>query len=432
MGEPSGDTPTDGSGSEEEGAGSGGTSSSGSGSESSGGGSGSSTGGASSGGSSGGGSASENSGSSGAASFYSRQQIYGKDATAVDWGDFDQDGDLDLFVIEGGKHAGGRKILAWFEAPSWTRHDLNTAIGPFTGDCEAVDIDQDGDLDIITSYDRHSGSASVKSTVVWYENVNPFSTWPQHVIESDVPNSQHIGDLKVGDLDKDGKRDVVIRHLGTPRIVVYYQNNSDSWSARRLDVRPREGLFVRDLDGDGRDDLIANGFVLFAPSSRSGTFEELTLDAAYYSLPNSGLNNSVKIDVADFSGDGRPDVLFSVAEGASVYMAWYKNPSQPRSQSWARHMVQDPISKQHQAEVGDIDLDGDLDIYGGYSFGSKGVFWWENKNGQGTSWQRHTIDADKGCYHCEAADFDGDGDLDFAGPETYTGRVYLYENATAN
>lgn len=374
-------------------------------------------------------------GNSGQATFADVVTLYSGPATTVQFGDIDGDGiDEDLFVAEGGRHSGGTnsRVFAWFEAPNWIRHDISVALGPFTGDSDLVDIDDDGDLDVVIATDSHSSQSS-SDAVYWYENTGSFEdNWPQHTIEFNVPDAFHIGDLETGDIDGDGKIDVVIRHLSTLRFVVYFQNTIDDWQARRLDTRHREGLAIADLDQNGRDDIIGNGYILFAPlNPRTEEWTEVIFDASFFDEAQSGLNNSVKSAIFDMDGDAKLDIIMSSAEGNDVHLAWYKNPSNAQNGIWQRHIIEQPQGKNHQVQIADIDLDGDPDVYGGFSFGDSGVFWWENINGSATNWQRHTIDNNRGCYSCIATDFDHDGDIDFAGPQKYTGQVNLYENTTA-
>ncbi len=374
-------------------------------------------------------------GNSGQATFNAPVTLYAGPSTTVQFGDIDGDGlDEDLFVAEGGRHSGGQdsRIFAWFEAPNWIRHDIAPTLGPFTGDSDLVDVDDDGDLDIVISTDSHNSQSS-NDAVYWYENTGDFNNdWPQHVIEFNVPDAFHIGDIETGDVDGDGKLDVVVRHLSTLRFVVYYQNTADDWHPRRLDTRHREGLSVADLDNNGRDDIIGNGYILFAPlDARSGAWTEVIFDEAFFDESQSALNNSVKSEISDMDGDGKVDIIMSSAEGNAVHLAWYKNPMNAQTGVWQRHIIEQPQGKNHQVQIADIDLDGDPDVYGGFSFGDNGVFWWENVNGSATSWQRHVITNGLGCYSCIAVDFDHDGDVDFAGPQKYVGQVNLFENTTA-
>ncbi len=362
-------------------------------------------------------------------------RVYSGAATTVNWGDVNQDGLDDLLIIEGGRHSGGEnsRVFAWFEAPNWVRNDIAPTIGPFTGDSDLVDVDNDGDLDVVVAVDNHNSQSSMDA-VYWYENRGNFEQdWPQHVIEMNVPDAFHIGDLKTADIDGDGHLDVVVRHLSTLRFVVYFQNPGSNWQALRLATRHREGLALADLDQNGRADIIGNGFVLFAPDDpRTQAWTEMTFESDYYTASASGLNNSIKANTFDMDGDGKQDIIITSAEGEAVYLAWFKNPTNSINGQWSKTWIENPQGKNHQVEMADVDLDGDIDVFGGFSFGDNGVYWWENVDGTATEWARHEIASDNGCYSCVARDFDRDGDVDFAGPQKYVGKVDLYINKAAD
>ncbi|MBW2535221.1 MAG: VCBS repeat-containing protein, partial [Deltaproteobacteria bacterium] len=60
----------------------------------------------------------------------------------------------------------------------------------------------------------------------------------------------------------------------------------------------------------------------------------------------------------------------------------------------------------------DIDGDGDLDVVA-IDYSNSDILWYENVNGDGSSWQQMTIEPSQvGLSSVTAADMDRDGDLD--------------------
>jgi len=356
-------------------------------------------------------------------------------ATSVFMADLDGDGDEDIACFEGGKHSGGAKVFSWFEAPNWTEHVFNPSKpGPFTGDSEPYDMDGDGDLDFVLTADFH-GNGSV-SFVYWYENPggNAQGTWAQHIIKA-LPtsyNAYHMQGLDIVDMDQDGKMDIVVRNLGNQGTRIYYQNSLTDWTEHFIqnNWHPREGQYCADLTGDGFPELVLNGYYYLNNGTRAGTWNQIVIDAQYYNATVSGLNNSVKTLAEDIDGDGDLDVYFASAEGNASDLAWFEN--QNNGTTWIKHVIQANFDKNHQAILADVDNDGDLDVYGGKSFGETGVFVFTNDDGSGTAWTQHIIASGNGTgmYSGVAGDSDQDGDIDFVGPWKYTAQVYYYENQT--
>ncbi len=77
----------------------------------------------------------------------------------------------------------------------------------------------------------------------------------------------------------------------------------------------------------------------------------------------------------------------------------------------------------------DIDGDGDSDVLGSASSSSDDIIWWENIDGLGTSWTKHTIDGNfQGAVSVYSTDVDGDGDYDVLGAAFYDDEITWWEN----
>jgi hypothetical protein len=84
-------------------------------------------------------------------------------AKAVQAADLDLDGQLDLvFTCE---QAGGEKTgVMWLAGPDWKPRPLGGPEGVKYDRIELVDLDRDGDLDLITTEENDNLG------VIWYEN----------------------------------------------------------------------------------------------------------------------------------------------------------------------------------------------------------------------------------------------------------------------
>lgn len=118
--------------------------------------------------------------------------------------------------------------------------------------------------------------------------------------------------LEVGDLNKDGRTDLV--YYGDPReLVVVYQNDKGQWGPRRAfdiaDGATNQGaVAVGDINGDGRDDIVLLGHdaVYFIYQNAQGKLDAPLREAG---APEGAFAVLVK----DFNGDKRQDLVYFCA-----------------------------------------------------------------------------------------------------------------------
>ncbi|WP_171037082.1 malectin domain-containing carbohydrate-binding protein [Maribacter algarum] len=140
--------------------------------------------------------------------------------------DFDKDGDLDAVVgqLGLGSSSSERNQLAWFEAPSdptqpWIRRVLDTDVRGSLS-VSAADIDFDGDKDIIV------GEWLGQYRLLAFENdLCDSGTFVKRTINSGIAGQEHHDGARVIDIDNDGDLDIVSNGWvnNFPRI---YENTS--------------------------------------------------------------------------------------------------------------------------------------------------------------------------------------------------------------
>jgi hypothetical protein len=326
-------------------------------------------------------------------------------------GDLNGDGKPDL--IAGGHGGGG---LVCYQAPDWKKVTIDTGKG-FSTDHEVVDIDNDGDMDVIT----------VKANDIrWYENPE----WKVHIIQELV-----LHDVEVADLDKDGKIDAVARDqsaFGDPEtgewIHLYKQEGPDSWKHRKIRCERGEGLLVYDLDMDGDQDIIVNeSWFENSGNILEGEWKRHVYAPAY--KDRSGF-----IAAGDINGDGRPDLACSPSELARGYyhISWFEAPRNVKSGTWKEHIVERNVETiHHYCGVADMDSDGDIDIvsaemHQGQDPDEVKLFL---NQGRGTAWKKLVIGTE-GSHSMRIVDTDGDGDLDLFGSNWGGQRIEMWKNMT--
>jgi hypothetical protein len=403
-----------------------------------------------------------------AAEYYS-----GESANRFTFGDFDHDGDIDLIYTNGGYWQyyglGFYKNIGSKSSPDF---QLQTgAADPFSGvslaDClfpVAVDVDHDGDLDLITgsyNYDelrllKNVGSASAPSFTdtgelpglysynpiisggdvdgdgdvdllegsrdAWLavlQNVNgKFSETLRAEYESGYTQNQFVDIDGDGDLDFAGPRWWNLRNdNGVMQYVGYL---SGSWNSDN-------GWVFNDIDGDGDKDLINwnYGYPSLSRNNGSGVFtSDNSSSSPFYS---SGYNpmggGTVWGAMGDVDGDGDTDLL--------MVSQYYNSHRFYRNDGGAFVLVTGPtdpfdnLSGSYQKPyLVDIDGDGDLDLisFDTYYGTSHQAF---RNDAPGTPMVALTGSDNPlqglilndgygyGTNQIYSTDIDGDGDLDF-------------------
>ncbi len=249
----------------------------------------------------------------------------------------DIDGRNGIDLVAGGKNEGA--AIGWFESPrnprqreAWRWHALRP-VG-WIMSIEAVDMDGDGDADIVFS-DRNGP----RRGCFWLERPDSRNSlqqeWAEHLIGGE---NREVMFLKQADLDRDGLRDVIV--AAKPQQLLFLRRtepNGKSWETHLIDL-PKEagrakGVNVGDIDLDGRLDLV---FSCEGAVNRPGvmwlSWSESPTNRVWQSHDISG-PEGVKYDLVeliDLDGDDDLDVL-TCEETANLGVIWYENPArQPR------------------------------------------------------------------------------------------------------
>lgn len=355
--------------------------------------------------------------------------------SALDAADFNQDGLIDVAVMEGGAHSKGRTTFAWFEQVSsknWIRHEFGGpgAMDDFIGSARCGDIDNDGDIDLVLTNDGHR-SGPIK--VYWFKNPGKekvMCVWPYQVIAT--LDGLHANDMRLADIDADGKIDVVIRHKNPESVKIIFQDAKAKWFTRTAHVgQEGEGLAIGDVNQDGLPDITITGHWLKTPANpRVDEYLRYDIEAGYRLV-----NKATKEEVGDINGDGRPDIVLSPAEhfpeygGGNYDLAWYQCPENPEAVSkWEKQIVRSGMNKAHCVKLADFDNDGDLDILSAIGWDDLEIRIYLNEKGVFENTLQ--VISGKGIYSGAVIDMDRDGDIDIVGEDKYStdARPWFYEN----
>jgi hypothetical protein len=237
--------------------------------------------------------------------------------SAIEAGDIDGDGLLDIIAA-----ARGAGMISWWRndgdsPPDFER--IQTAIyAPLEGvtDMVLADIDGDGDLDV--------AAVSPVASVVWAENTGGggLPSFAPHPISHDIPPSpEHLTAI---DIDRDGDTDLLVTDPSSGQLVVYLNEGAgQNWTAyvQRSQLEGLTGIDAHDMNRDGYLDLITalskdgeGGFTLW--ESNGGVPPNFLALAMVQN--NTQFEHAFGIQGGDIDGDGDADAAATIGGGSLV------------------------------------------------------------------------------------------------------------------
>jgi hypothetical protein len=184
-------------------------------------------------------------------------------------------------------------------------------------------------------------------------------------INLNMPLGKYTFATAIGDLDGDGKPDVIITNQTEATISIFH--NTSSPAALSFDPSfavPCGGisaphLAIGDLDGDGKPDVILAGpskLVILKNNSTSGTIQ---LDSA----TSIDLPYLTEIAINDFDGDGKADIYTSYSGGTTASgLLFLLNTSSPGNFSFTAQPKMNVLIDGVKPLIGDMDGDGRPDL----------------------------------------------------------------------
>jgi len=141
------------------------------------------------------------------------------------------------------------------------------------------------------------------------------------------------------------------------------ENPAKPWPARDIysfySPSDQGGLLLADVDRDGRIDIVSGNYWIQCP-------EEYELPWRLFAIrtwSEEKLSGMVQMAWQDLFGTGIPNLIVTQAEMSKARIAWFEKPTDPR-QIWTEHRIEGSLdlNQPRALQVADFDGDGKPDI----------------------------------------------------------------------
>ena len=329
-------------------------------------------------------------------------------ACSLDWADVDEDGHVDLFLSS---YING--VVAWYRNDGSQHFGPREAIVscPYAWVCAAADMDDDGDVDVVTAGDGIS----------WRDNQNHHFTGTLPYNGGYIATQlSDVRGLVLYDQGNDGYPDIFVAEEWNDRVVHYTNDGTGnySWlnyvSDYATGLPGVEALRLLDLNGDGYEEIVA-------AVSDDNSIRLLSGSGSGIPLV-TGVMGASGMAVADFNGDGLTDLVTAAADAGEV--AVYTGDG-----NYGYTLLQtltEVSGTVLDVAVADLDGDGLNDIVEAF-YGAEVIGWKRNLGGDEFGPVQVIDDATPGVQRFLPRDVDGDGDLDVV-TSFYQDRMVWYRN----
>jgi len=333
------------------------------------------------------------------------------------WGDYDQDGNVDLFVCNGGSGSLTNRLYHNNGNGTFTRITTGALVNERADSSASVwgDFDNDGDLDLFVS----NYASPVRDFFYRNEGGGTFTKVTQGPWVTD--SGAGVG-AACADYDNDGYLDLFVANSGNQNDFLYH-NNGDG-TVTKITTGPvptsggsSSGCAWADYDGDGDLDLVVTmgghpGQPIQNPfqfrNDGRGVFTRIQTGA----LANEG-GNSGGIAWGDYDNDGDLDLFLTGGMGAGDNQDLFRNDGPDGFVRITEGAIVNDRGSSVSAAWGDYDNDGYLDLFVSNNSGLNNWLYHNEGDGTFSKVTEGAVVNDGGrSWGCAWADYDNDGDLD--------------------
>jgi hypothetical protein len=300
----------------------------------------------------------------------------------VEYGDFDNDGDLDVVVAVGYADFQQRRNKLYRNDSGVFNEISGAPVIPGFSDTDVTrnaffrDYDKDGWLDIVVVNDNNTSGQAGRTKI--YINNHPGDVFSHYTEEGLLRLGAGTGGAACGAASAnfdgvDGDDLYVGNYPGPSQDTIYYNDDTGYFTEMTASHVPSDGDYTvdvasADLNGDGRIDLLVSNFnpnfVYYNNNNGAGSGDgdfDYAGSTQNLGSPGSGEN---AMEAGDFDNDGDEDIYWTNGPGGDDVI--YKNMGNDAgNRAMFTPVANLPESTEHtsrKATVVDLNLDGRLDI----------------------------------------------------------------------